>query len=210
MSKAGATYKDAAMIRVSPSSIVRTHTRRTLSQPVRLQSGFTLIELLVAVTILAILAQLAVPSFSYSISSYRISSQINGWVADAQYARAEAIKRGQTVTICLSADGATCATGSTAWQSGWIVFADANGSAAVDAGETILRIQTPLLNNTFVADNNVAAITFNRDGFAVGLPAADVTLTLHDSSNDPGLTRCVAVSTVGRTAVQRVGTENCT
>ena len=194
------------MIHVSPSTIVRTRARRTVG----LQRGLTLIELLVAITILAVLAQLAVPSFSYSISSYRISSQINGWIADAQYARAEAIKRGQTVTICLSADGTTCATGTTAWQSGWIVFADANGNAAVDAGETILRIQTPLVaNNTFIADNNVAAITFNRDGFAVGLPAADVTLTLHDSSNDAGLTRCVAVSTVGRTAVQKAGTENC-
>ena len=172
--------------------------------------GFTLIELLVAMTIVVVLASAAAPSFMYSVSSYRISGQVNGWVGDMQYARAEAIKRGKTVTLCISSNGTSCTTGSTSWNTGWIVFADVNGDATVSGGEAILRKQVALTGgNTFSASNSVRAITFNRDGFAVGLPAGNVTLTLHDSTSQTGLTRCVAVTTVGRTSVQKAGTGNC-
>jgi type IV fimbrial biogenesis protein FimT len=175
------------------------------------ERGLTLIELLVALTIAAILVSAAIPSFSWSIASYRVSGQINSWIGDMQYARAEAIKRGQTVTLCISADGTSCSTATTNWQTGWILFADANGNATVDAGEAVLRVQGLLTGgNTLSADNNVRAVTFNRDGFAVGLPAGNVTLTLHDPTSASGLTRCVALTTVGRTSVQRSGTGNCT
>ncbi|HUL65847.1 MAG TPA: GspH/FimT family pseudopilin [Burkholderiaceae bacterium] len=175
-----------------------------------LSRGLTLVELLVTITILSVLVSAAVPSFTYALAGYRVSGQINGWLGDLQYTRAEAIKRGQTVTICISSDGATCVTGSSSWQQGWMVFADANGNALVDAGEAVLRKQAALNgNNTFVADNSVRSITFNRDGFAAGLPAGNVTLTLHDSTGQSGLTRCVAVTTVGRTSVQKHGAGNC-
>jgi type IV fimbrial biogenesis protein FimT len=194
------------MIRIKTSP-----NKRNVATQAAFQRGFTLIELLVTITIAAVLASAAVPSFMYSLSSYRISGQVNGWVGDMQYARAEAIKRGQTVTLCISSNGTSCATGTTTWQSGWIVFADADGDATVDAGEAVLRKQAALTaSNTFTADNSVRAITFNRDGFAVGLPVGSVTLTLHDSTSQSGLTRCVAITTVGRTAVQRAGTGNCT
>ena len=191
----------------------RTEERSSIHDPrhaARRQRGFTLIEMLVVITILTVLAATAVPSLSYTFAAYRVSGQINGWIGDLQYTRAEAIKRGQTVTLCISADGATCVLNSSSWAQGWIVFADANGSATVDAGEAVLRKQVALVaNNTFTADNNVRAITFNRDGFAIGLPAGNVTLTLHDSTAQTGLTRCAAVTTVGRASVQKAGTGNC-
>jgi type IV fimbrial biogenesis protein FimT len=188
----------------------RSLTRAASAPPNRRQHGLTLVEILVALTIAAILASAAVPSFVWSISAYRISGQVNGWIGDLQYTRAEAIKRGQTVTLCSSQNGTACATGTTNWQTGWIIFADANGNATVDAGEAVLRAQGPLVGgNTFAGDNGVRAITFNRDGFAIGLPAGNVTLTLRDSTAQSGLTRCVAVTTVGRTAVQHAGTGNC-
>lgn len=176
----------------------------------RIQRGLTLVELLVALTIAAVLVSAAIPSFTWSIASYRISGQVNGWIGDLQFARAEAIKRGQTVTLCISSNGTSCATGTSSWEPGWIVFADASGNATVDAGEAVLRRQTALTGgSTFSADNNVRAVTFNREGFAVGLPAGNVTLRLHDSTSASGLTRCVAVTTVGRTAVQKYGNGNC-
>jgi type IV fimbrial biogenesis protein FimT len=185
-------------------------SRAASAPPSCRQHGLTIVEILVALTIAAILASAAVPSFVWSISAYRISGQVNGWIGDLQYTRAEAIKRGQTVTLCSSQNGTACATGTTNWQTGWIIFADANGNATVDAGEAVLRAQGPLVGgNTFAGDNGVRAITFNRDGFAIGLPAGNVTLTLRDSTAQSGLTRCVAVTTVGRTAVQHAGTGNC-
>jgi type IV fimbrial biogenesis protein FimT len=174
-----------------------------------LSRGVTLIEILVTITILSVLVSAAVPSFTYAVAGYRVSGQINNWLGDLQYTRAEAIKRGQTVTMCTSSNGSTCATGSS-WTQGWIVFADANGNATVDAGESVLRTQVALTgNNTLAADNSVRSITFNRDGFASNLPAGNVTFTLHDSTAASGLTRCVAVTTVGRATVQKAGTGNC-
>ena len=42
-------------------------------------------------------------------------------------ARMEAIRRGTPVSVCASADQASC-SGANDWASGWIVFTDANGS----------------------------------------------------------------------------------
>jgi type IV fimbrial biogenesis protein FimT len=60
---------------------------------------------------------------------------------DLTYARQEAATRGVPVSACPSSDGATC-TGATDWAVGRIVFADANGNGAVDAGDTIVRAST--------------------------------------------------------------------
>lgn len=193
------------MIRNTPTAHSRPY-----QVPRRHQRAFTLVEMLVALTIAAVLASAAAPSLMYSVSSYRISGQVNGWIGDLQFARAEAIKRGQTVTVCISSNGTSCQTGTTSWQNGWIVFADANGDGIVNAGETVVRSQAPLTGGSvFSADNSVRLITFNRDGFAINLPAGNVTLTLRDATSDAGLTRCIAVTTVGRTAVQKAGTGSC-
>jgi type IV fimbrial biogenesis protein FimT len=53
-------------------------------------------------------------------------------------ARSEAVKRSVRVTVCKSADGATCAAGG-GYEQGWIVFVDPNNNATVDAGEQLIR-----------------------------------------------------------------------
>lgn len=83
--------------------------------------GFTLIEMLMTMAIAAILLTIGIPSFRYVTNSNRIAGELNGLLGDLQFARAEAIKEGRTVTVCVSSDGANCAN-STTWQSGWIVF----------------------------------------------------------------------------------------
>ena len=106
------------------------------------QSGFTITELMVVVAIVAILMAIGVPSYRYITNSYRMSAEVNGLLGDLQYARSEAIKEGQTVTACVSTNGTACDGGANInWASGWIVFSDPNGNAAVDAGDTVLRVQ---------------------------------------------------------------------
>jgi len=83
-----------------------------------IQRGFTLTELLLVVAIVAILLSIGVPSYRYIGNSYRMSSEVNGLLGDLMFARSEAIKEGQFVTTCASADGATC-SGSTVWNTGW-------------------------------------------------------------------------------------------
>jgi type IV fimbrial biogenesis protein FimT len=168
-------------------------------------SGFTLVEMLIAVTLVAILLTIGIPSFRFVTNSNRIAGEINGLLGDMQFARSEAVKEGRPVTVCVSTDGANCATGASAnaWQSGWIVFSDVNGNAAVDgATDVILRVQTPFSGtDSFVASNTVSAVTFNREGYANGI-ANGTLITLHDSTGNVNWTRCLSITLIGVMASQ--------
>ena len=87
--------------------------------------GFTLVELMMAITVAAILLVIAVPSFRDAALGSRLSAVANNLLASVQLARSEAIKRNQTVTLCASINGSTCA-GSGDWEQGWIMLDAAN------------------------------------------------------------------------------------
>ena len=163
------------------------------------QTGFTLVELLTVSAIVAIGLALAIPSYKYITTSYRMSAEVNALLGDVMYARGEAIKEGQGVTVCVSNSGTTC-TGGSSWQNGWIVYSNPTASTTPAAG-TILRVQAPFSGNppdTFVANSAISAITYNREGFATtaaGFP--NTLITLHNPSASPGYTRCLAVTPQG-------------
>lgn len=75
------------------------------------QHGFSIIELMVVVSIVAILAALAAPSFTPLIERWRVRSVAEDLTATIYYARSEAIQRGGGITID--------ATGG--WEQGWKV-----------------------------------------------------------------------------------------
>jgi type IV fimbrial biogenesis protein FimT len=166
-------------------------------------TGFTLVELVFTVTIAAILVSIGVPSFRYVTNANRVASEINGLLGDMQFARAEAVKEGNTVTICSSLDGATC-SGATTWNTGWIVFMDGNGNKTVDANEPVLRVQAALPAGDTLGDGTTKAVTFNREGFALALPGT-ITLALHDVTANSAYTRCLAISIVGQLQTQKYG-----
>ncbi|HXZ59643.1 MAG TPA: GspH/FimT family pseudopilin [Steroidobacteraceae bacterium] len=169
------------------------------------QTGFTLTELLVVVAIVAILLGIGVPSYRYITNSYRMSAEMNSLVGDLMYARAEAIREGQPVAICVSTDGLTCSGGFT-WENGWIVFPDPLGGGSGDVPGSVLHVQQAFTGATpdrFVLANPINSIIFNREGFAVGAPAGVNTafaanqFTLHDPTANAAWTRCMQISAQG-------------
>jgi type IV fimbrial biogenesis protein FimT len=179
-------------------------TRRRLLAS-RLAGGFTLIELMVTLTVLAVLAVIAAPSFNDAILSNKLASFANNFVASAQLARSEAIKRNAVVRLCRSADGATCAAGAT-FQQGWIVFHDADNNGTVDAGETVVQIQQALAADyRFTSDNG-----YNFAFQAIGAGATAAGLTLCRATPSPGRQeRTVTLSATGRVSVATTRTGAC-
>ena len=165
------------------------------------EAGLTITELLVVMTIVAILLGIGVPSYRYIQNSYRMAAEMNSLVGDLMYARAEAIKEGQPVAVCVSSDGLTC-SGAMTWQSGWIVFSDPTGGGAADAPASILHAQQPFTGtDTFTSPTNpVSSILFNREGFAQGnggIAFAATQFDLQDRTQNRAWTRCLAISNQG-------------
>jgi type IV fimbrial biogenesis protein FimT len=178
----------------------KVQRRRPASQP----AGFTLLELMITIGIAAILLTIGVPSFRYVTTANRASAEINGLLGAMQFARGEAIREGQSVSICSSSDGATCLV-NPSWDRGWIVFSGVSPPAPAPA--LILKTQpTFSSNDTLTADHGITQVTFSREGFTASLPGP-VTFTLHDSTVNAQYTRCLSATIVGALSTQ-IGGQN--
>lgn len=110
------------------------------------QKGFTLIELAVTVTIVSILLGVGVPSFLGAIKNSCTSSDYNSVVGALMYARSEAVKSAQQVTVCPRGSDTSCGT---SWNNGMIVFADNTiipneTIATIDGTDDIISVQSEM------------------------------------------------------------------
>ena len=155
------------------------------------KKGFTLIELLVTIAIAAIVATIGIPSFSQSIRNSRLTTNINELVTSLNFARSEAIKRNQPVTVLKS--GAQ-------WESGWTVFTDLDGDGIKDASDTVLRTYGSLSNNFTLRGTTgfVNRVTYQASGISAN--GSFVLCDNSDGNNIPeaNTSRVVIINSVGR------------
>ncbi|WP_052378842.1 GspH/FimT family pseudopilin [Polycyclovorans algicola] len=130
------------------------------ARPAR-RRGFTLIELLVTIAVLVILATIAVPSFTAVIRSNRAVSEANQLLSLYRLARSEAIRRNQSVSICPTTNGETCAPNAS-WEEGLMVFVDANRNRVREGeDEPLIQSLQPF--------SNVSDLTPSPAAFSAGL-----------------------------------------
>ncbi len=143
-----------------------------------LQSGFTLIELMIVITLFAVLASFAIPSYQQMIQNTMIRTATDSIVAGFQIARAEAVKRnarvqfdfrtGSAWTVCLQpAGGGVCPAGtniqsrsSSDGSSANVTITASNGGPYVFNGFGVMIAPTAALT---IGVNSNAGTTSNRN-----------------------------------------------
>lgn len=142
--------------------------------------GFTLIELLVVIVLLGIIASMAAPSMRSLIVSQRVRSANNDMHTTLLYARSEAMKRGQSVTVSSATGG---------WAAGWTVQTDIGGTS------TVLQRQDAL-DNSITVSNPLTTITLTSSG-RPSSASAGTRFTFYSSGISSITARCVALSLNG-------------
>ena len=99
------------------------------------------------VMVIASVLAVGLASFAHLLRSTHSATQVNALVTDLNLARNEAIKRGQTVTVCKSSSAAAC-TPDSAWHEGWLIITDRNENGQLDDDEEILRVAPALEGGT--------------------------------------------------------------
>jgi len=115
--------------------------------------GFSLLELMVALAVASILAVVAAPSFRDMLRRNKVSAASNALLADLAYARSEAINRGNSVSMCPSSDQKTCASSSTAYESGWIIYTYVPGKGKANSAYDSSDSSNVLLRASNARDN---------------------------------------------------------
>lgn len=138
--------------------------------------GVTLVELMITLAVLAIALSLAAPAMGRFLERQAVQGAVERFTGDIRFARSEALKRGQAVSLCVAgvtgANGPSCAarSGDRGFAGGWLVFADFNANGQRDTGETVLREQEGL--STQVArlrdSGNQRFVTFQSTGVVHG------------------------------------------
>ena len=137
--------------------------------------GFTLIELMVVVALAALLLGLGVPSFTGFIATQRVKTAASDFAVAAVFARSEAIKRNEDVTVTAVSSGAG------GWKDGWTVAV---------AGGTQLSTQSAYSGVTFAGPSS--AITYKSTG-RLSASVTDMRISGHDGS----AVRCVSFDLSG-------------
>lgn len=178
------------------------------------ERGLTLLEVLVTVVIVSLLAVAGVPSWRAFVQNNQRVATTNALLADLNYARSEAIRRGARISLCSFAAAApandsdtwACA-GNANWEQGWMVFVDdvytAVGTRTTGSGqEAPIRVGDNLPTGQTLR-GGVNSISFLPTGRVIS--AGDFRLC-----DERGTTsgRTISVASTGKVAFSE-GTASC-
>jgi type IV fimbrial biogenesis protein FimT len=140
--------------------------------------------MLITVTIVGVLLAIAAPSFRQMTLNHGIRTASFDLFSALEYARSEAIKRNNTVSV----------KPNSTWSTGWKV---------VDASNNLLRAWTSTSTVAVsTTPSSIAAITFGKDGH-VTVPSSVPKLQLDPTTTMNGVdSRCISVDLIGRPKTQ--------
>jgi type IV fimbrial biogenesis protein FimT len=174
------------------------------------RKGYTLLELMVVLSMVSILAMVAVPSVQEGMRRNAKDSSMLDLLSVVALARSEAVTQSRIVSICRSVDQEACTVAAGAdWSDGWIVFTDAGTAGVVDGTDTILQsgkvdtnLSTITLKNYANANFTTDVLQFKDDGFLKTMPSSQgAYFKFCGKDNVVDTARAVWVSNTGRTVL---------
>jgi type IV fimbrial biogenesis protein FimT len=154
-------------------------TRRNPCHPGN-RRGFTIVEMMITITVLGILAMVALPSLQGLIANQRVRNVTTDLMASLAFARSEAIKRNAQVNVVPTGGD---------WAGGWTVQT---------AGGATLRAQDPL--SGIIVAGPAGNVTYQGNGRVVG--AAAIGFTFRSSQVGSVTMRCLVLDPSGRPNIQ--------
>ena len=117
--------------------------------------------MLVTLAIVSVLLAVGVPSLTQFLADQAAAANANEFAESMRFARTEAMKRGQAVSVCATenpAEDQPSCSGKNSWAAGWLVTA--NG------GSKVLRIQNALhsMNTGLPVDAASFQVDFQSTG----------------------------------------------
>ena len=138
--------------------------------------GFTLIELITVITVMGVLASLALPSFREFVANQRIRNVSFDLMAALTLARSEAVTRNRSIDLKKTG---------TAWDEGWKVI----------DGTNTLHDQQAYKNLAISDSSDLGVITYGKDGRAT---TASTQFTIAPSTTMTGVSsRCISIGLSG-------------
>lgn len=150
--------------------------------------GFTLLELMVTLVVLSVILGLGVPSMRSIILNQRVRNAAMELDSALLFARSEATKRNNDVTITQAAGG---------WQNGWVTTNVADGS--------ILQQHDPIGDVTVTA--NLSSVTYQHTGRVTAAGGAQFALNVTPSNG--GVTQqCLDIGLSGAVSAYNVASSS--
>jgi type IV fimbrial biogenesis protein FimT len=176
--------------------------------------GFTLIELMVTVSIAAILAMLAAPSFSDFVIRNKSAAIANEFSGSVLRARNEAVTRNMCTSMCksstVSAGTPVCDGSGAGWQTGWLVFRNptcnpANLTPATTELVSVVDSLDAAYSLTFTGTSADGVIFFSATGNPRTADAGGFDLQYLTTGTTRTSNRRICLSALGRTATITYG-----
>jgi type IV fimbrial biogenesis protein FimT len=156
--------------------------------------GVTLIELLIVLSIIAVLATIAMPALGNLKQAGVQRSARSALSVAINQARIAAAMRRQQVVVCPSANQVDCDR-DMRWQHGWIAFYDRNNDNIHDPGEEIVTLaQSQSAGIAILSSRGRHRIRYQPDGTSDG---TNLTLTFCDRRG-PVSASTLVLSNAGR------------
>ena len=169
--------------------------------------GFSALELIVTLSIIAILLATGVPAFKNYGWNLRMKTAMDMLQTDLNLARGRAIGLNTQTVICPALDSNDC-SGQSAWEDGWIVFADLNADRHKQDGEPLLKHAGAVAMLNISSSSARSNLRFYPNGSAPGSNAS-ILFCDRRGATEAGI---ISLSNTGRIRAQTKGStpsENC-